>query len=242
MSAAIDSLLNQRRLWRGTPTPRRSEAEAGRDGTPTPRRSEAEAGHHVRQQGWKDADCIPSGFEGLDARLPGGGWPRKALTEILLPTAGIGELRLLMPALLQIHQARRWIALIAPPYLPYPPAWLASGLDLSRLLWVRPRHLADVLWAAEQALQSGTCGAVLTWPDKWPIFRQLRRLQLAAENGDCLGILFHSPDRVDQATPAALRMKLESSPQGLTVRILKARGSRVGTVMISDCGETSAPL
>jgi len=40
-----------------------------------------------------------SGFDALDAELPGGGWPHGVLTELLLPQPGVGELRLLAPAL-----------------------------------------------------------------------------------------------------------------------------------------------
>ena len=40
-----------------------------------------------------------SGFAALDAQLPGGGWPHGTLTELLLAQAGVGELRLLAPAL-----------------------------------------------------------------------------------------------------------------------------------------------
>src|SRR6266581_3067514 len=45
------------------------------------------------------APTLPCGFPGLDAELPGGGWPAGALTEILPAHEGIGELRLLGPAL-----------------------------------------------------------------------------------------------------------------------------------------------
>lgn len=44
----------------------------------------------------------PSGFAALDAQLPGQGWPHGELTELLLPQPGIGELRLLAPALAAI--------------------------------------------------------------------------------------------------------------------------------------------
>ena len=40
-----------------------------------------------------------SGFDALDAQLPGGGWPHGTLTELLLAQVGVGELRLLAPAL-----------------------------------------------------------------------------------------------------------------------------------------------
>src|SRR5690606_5787225 len=41
----------------------------------------------------------PSGFAGLDAHLPGGGWPGHAVTEILSPFSGTLEWRLLGPLL-----------------------------------------------------------------------------------------------------------------------------------------------
>src|SRR2546427_272934 len=45
------------------------------------------------------ADAVPTGFAGLDAALPGGGWPRQGLTELLADEVGIGELGLILPAL-----------------------------------------------------------------------------------------------------------------------------------------------
>ena len=38
-----------------------------------------------------------TGHAALDAVLPDGGWPRRALTELLLPAHGIGEFALLLP-------------------------------------------------------------------------------------------------------------------------------------------------
>ena len=43
-----------------------------------------------------------TGFAALDAQLPGGGWPHGVITELLLPQPGVGELRLLAPALLAL--------------------------------------------------------------------------------------------------------------------------------------------
>ena len=80
---------------------------------------------------------VPSDFPALDAELPGGGWPASALTEILPQHEGIGELRLLGPALARLTRAGRCLAWIAPPHLPYAPALAAAGIDLARLLIVR---------------------------------------------------------------------------------------------------------
>ena len=44
-------------------------------------------------------DALPTGFGALDARLPGGGWPRSGLIEILIRRFGAGEMSLLLPLL-----------------------------------------------------------------------------------------------------------------------------------------------
>src|ERR1051325_10784310 len=74
------------------------------------------------------ASATPTGFEALDRELPGGGWPRGTLTELLVGRAGIGELRLVLPALAALSWAGRRIAWLAPPHLPSAPALAAGGL------------------------------------------------------------------------------------------------------------------
>jgi len=170
---------------------------------------------------------VPTGFPTLDAELPGGGWPAAALTEILPQHEGIGELRILGPALASLSARGRWLAWIAPPYLPYAPALQAAGIDLARLLVVKTRSPRETLWAAEQALRSNACGAVLAWPQKitWP---ELRRLQLATEGSRALAILFRPPRAAGEASPAALRLALDTCEGDLAVRILKRRGAVLG--------------
>lgn len=166
---------------------------------------------------------IPSGFAALDAELPGGGWPAGVLAELLPEHAGIGEVRALGPALARLSGEGRWLAWIAPPYLPYAPALEAAGIDLARVMVVRTRSPQDTLWAIEQALQSGSCGAVLGWPEK-ASFAQLRRLQIAAEGSPALAFLFRPPLAAREASPAALRLHLQSLKGELAVKILKRRG------------------
>jgi protein ImuA len=100
----------------------------------------------------------PTGHAALDAELPGGGWPAAGLTELLLPTPGCGELRLLAPAL--AASALLWVA---PPWLPYAPALARLGVAVERLTVVTPATPADAAWAADQALRSGALAAVLWW-------------------------------------------------------------------------------
>lgn len=171
--------------------------------------------------------ATPSGFAELDASLPGGGWPMGALCELMPATMGIGELSLVTPALSQLAQAGRYIAWIAPPYLPYAPALARQGLPLQHILQVQTRGVQESLWAAEQSLRCPAFGAVLSWPaditDK-----NVRRLQLAAEAGGSLGILYRSPEAAREHSPAALRLRLLPMQAGLAVEIHKCRGGRAG--------------
>ncbi len=169
---------------------------------------------------------VSSGFGELDEQLPGGGWPRGALTEILMPQHGVGALRLLVPALSRLSRDddKRWICWVAPPYIPYAPALVGAGIDLSRVLLVHPKAQQDGLWAVEQSLRSGTCSAVLAWP-ALDDSTAMRRLQLAAEAGDALGFLFRPKRLAPRPSAAALRIQLEpGADTDLSVSILKRRG------------------
>ncbi len=169
---------------------------------------------------------VSTGFRRLDERLPGGGWPLSSLVEILVPAAGVGEIRLLIPALCALSAARpddpRWIAWLGPPHLPYAPALADAGLDPSRTLVIRPRAGRDLLWAMEQALRSGACAAVLAWAGATSD-QALRRLSLAAAEGQSTGFLFRPPCHRSEASPAALRLLLTARENGLDVEILKSR-------------------
>lgn len=168
------------------------------------------------------AQTVASGFSVLDDLLPGGGWPRGALTEIITAHPGIGELRLLLPALARLSRGDRWIAFIAPPYIPFAPALAAAGVELSRLLLVHPRTRTERLWAVETSLRAGACTAVLAWPEA-ATAPQLRRWQLAAEAGDAVGILFQRQNL--ESSPAALRLRLTpAAKNAVELRVLKRRG------------------
>lgn len=188
---------------------------------------------------WRANDCarvaipsIPTGFPGLDAALPGGGWPAAALTEIYADGPGSGELQVLMPAAARLTRAGRWIVLIAPPYIPYAPALAAQGLALQRLILVRTSSAEESFWACEQALRFQGCGAALAWIDRAPE-RALKRLQLAAEAGTAAALLFRS-HRVIPASPAALRLHMERLQNRIVVRVLKRRGSDLAAPITLD--------
>ena len=169
------------------------------------------------------ADGEATGHDALDALLPQGGWPRRSLTELLLPADGVGELALLLPTLARMTQAGSTVAVIAPPYVPYAPAWQAAGVDLS-LLEIVDAAPRDALWAFEQCLRSGACAAVLGWPVQAD-GPALRRLQVAADSGECLGFALRDRRHAANPSAAALRLEAVSDAQGgSTWQVRKCRG------------------
>ena len=167
---------------------------------------------------------VASGFAVLDAELPGGGWPRGALSELLVDGAGLGELSLLMPALAAIRAEGGWSLAVGAPYPLHAPAWAAAGVDLARLVVVSPAAERDALWAAEQALASGAPDAVLCWTTHADA-RAVRRLQVAAAAGGAAAFLFRPTRAAAEASVAPLRLALAAAPAGrLAVSILKRRG------------------
>lgn len=204
---SIENLLSHPLLWRG------------QDGGPA------------------DTAAIATGFEELDRYLPGGGWPLAGISEILVERYGLGELSVLMPALAalsrQAVEAKKWIVWIAPPFVPYAPALLHHGVDLSRILLVHPKaprgdaDPKDALWAVEQAIRSQSSIAALAWVRHADI-TALRRLQLGAEQYRCWTVLFRPAAAVTDSSPAVLRFRLLPGGErnGIRVEIQKCRGRK----------------
>lgn len=106
------------------------------------------------------------------------------------------------------------LALVAPPRLLHAPAWQAAGIDLG-VLQVIEASPRDALWAFEQCLRSGARAAVIGWPRQADA-QALRRLQVAADSGDCLGFVLRERRHAANPSPAALR--LEHDGDGWRIR------------------------
>lgn len=233
-------------------------------GTDTPR---AELGRLLEQHPaiWRGrsvarVETVPTGFAALDEALPGNGWPRAGLVEILIPRLGVGEMCLLLPALAALthRPSARWCAWISPPFEPFAPALAAHGVKLERLFVAR----GDSSWAFEQALTSGACEMVMAWagqpraraqaversattqrltaPRRTRInrsaelqVREIRRLQLAAEKGRALGVLFRSQQAAREFSNAVLRLLVQPLEEGARVTLLKSRGGQRGAIDLS---------
>jgi cell division inhibitor SulA/protein ImuA len=179
-----------------------------------------------------------SGFPALDAELPGGGWPRGALTELLAEHGGSGELGLLLPALATLTGAGQTVVLVAPPYQAHAPAWAAAGIRLDGLRLVFPRRPRDALWAGVEALRCGGVAATLLWLDE--SFRgglpanSLRRLQVAAGEGGGAAFCFRPAQAAVTASPAPLRLQLQPAGRQLRVTLLKRRGPPARQAILLD--------
>ena len=173
---------------------------------------------------------IATGFQALDALLPDQGWPAGGLTELMLPSSGIGELRLLAPALKQLsqaeHWAKRWIVWVNPPFTLHAPALVHLGIATQHILLVHPQTHKDSLWAVEHACKSGTCSTVLAWLDEHKLRpTDTRRLQLASKSGGTWTCLFRSHRSAQAPSMAELRLLLRpATADELQVDIVKRRG------------------
>ena len=194
-----------------------------------------------------------TGFTVLDAELSGGGWPHRVLTELLMPQVGLGELRLLVPALSRIAgtgegtaSTGRCVMLFDPPAALCGWALAQLGVNAQQLLVVYGRegargaaHLrrllpsADLLWALEQALKSGHVGAALAWLPQSLRADALRRLQLAAQAHDGPVFLFREVEARLKPSAAPLRLLLQGAGiDRLSVRVLKRRGPPLAQALV----------
>jgi cell division inhibitor SulA len=186
-------------------------------------------------------DAVASGFVALDRELPGGGWPQASLTELLLDHEGIGELRLVLPALKALVQAGEWIALIAPPHLPYAPAFARHGIEPGRVIVVDTAEEKNRWWSAEQVLRANSAGALLFWP-RAVTDAQTRRLQLAAQDSQSLAFVFTGTARATQPSPAPLRIRLSQAEQKLRIDVFKRRGGVMTRPLLLDVAALSVNI
>lgn len=175
---------------------------------------------------------VPSGFQELDKALPGGGWPVGNLTELLLPTEGLGEIGLLSRMLEQVTQAGRHILLVSPPHTPYMPAWENLGMNSRRIVIVKAHTSAERLWTLEQGVKCGAFGAILGWLSGISP-QATRKLQILARSVATLVFLFRPASTRLEPSAAPLRILLDpvhshALSHTLCLHLLKRRGMPAG--------------
>jgi len=169
---------------------------------------------------------VDSGYQTLNQHLKGG-LPKNGVIEIQ-SIAGIGELRLFMPFLLQLSKdeasdTERKIVLIAPPGQVNALMFAQQGVSPELIIVIEAYEPAEALWAAEQCLKSGSCFAVLLWQQEIAV-HQVKRLKQAALQGDAVQLLFRAKQCLDVPLPVSLSLALSPHQQGLAIEIKKQQG------------------
>jgi len=166
---------------------------------------------------------ISTGFSNLDNVLSGG-WPENGVVALnSLP--GIGELRLLLPYLKSRNQHdKRLVVVINPPSLLNAEFLHEQEIDLNDILIVHTEEHQTQLWCAEQCLKSGCCASVLMWPGQLQ-HHQVKRFQLAAQQGHALLFTFHCQQQAASGLPFSLVLSLSPAPEGIVVDMTKRIGS-----------------
>lgn len=136
-----------------------------------------------------------SGSASIDSCLPYKGYESGTIIEYLQNSAGSGATTLALSAAREaLAVTDRFCVVVDWRRQFYPPAAAALGLDLKRIVIVRPTTLADRLWAIDQALRCPSIVAVIAEIEQLDD-HAARRLQLAAESGGGLGFLVRSSQR-----------------------------------------------
>ena len=83
------------------------------------------------------------------------------------------------------------------------------------------------LWSAEQCLKSGCCYATLNWQNNLQV-HQIKRLQLAAQQGKAVQFIFSQHQQSQGALPLHLQLTLQPNEQGIEIKVDRHRGYPAG--------------
>jgi recombination protein RecA len=211
--------------------------------------------HHDRPR----AKPLPLGLTAIDEALPEGGLPRGAVVELSAPR-GLARATTLALAACASAQAAAcargaidsigaWCAFIDPASTLFAPGVVTAGVDLTRLLVVRPpldalarvavrvasSRAFSVVVIDAAGVPGGAAGVRL---DRWSTIT--RRLALSVEGGDTTVLLL--TDRCQARSmplPVAMRIELERpAPLRMSIRVAKDRRGRVTSPASIALGQT----
>lgn len=169
------------------------------------------------ERAYRSGRCAAStGLAVLDTRLPWGGLPRGALHEVLGEAEDAARFCFVAALLARLPTSAgrilwcRASAATAEVGRPYGSGLDRLGLPPERLILLDARHPADVLWAMEEGLRCRGLAAVVGEGVEVSMTAS-RRLQLAAEAGEGLGLLLPPPGKISPSV-ALTRWQVKAAP------------------------------
>jgi protein ImuA len=193
-----------------------------------------------------------TGLPALDALLPGGGFARGAVHEILcapehgsalffatLLARSSAAVRKDSAVSSACGQPHRWICWCDPGREMYPPALANHGIALSHLLLLQPANSRDMLWAISESLRCKGVAAVVAAPPRLSRIAA-RRLQLSAERGGGVGLLLrHTNAPGIDCYAAATRWLVRPAPgertlQRWNVQLIHGHGGCIGQTVLLE--------
>ena len=178
---------------------------------------------------------LPAGalVELVDAAEGAGGWS----VALLLARDACTDGRLRGTVMPREAASGKYLVLVDGRGCFYPPAAARLGIDLDRLLLVRPRDRPTLHTALELSLRCAAVGAVVGWCDRLRS-AESQRLRLAAEAGGGLGLLLRPPGAGRDASFADLRLLVAPLPPAgkerrVRLEVLRRRG-RAGQALVLE--------
>jgi protein ImuA len=184
----------------------------------------------------------------LDAALPDGGLPR-GVVELAAPRALGGGASIALAAVRAalVRSPEAWCAWVDPESTLYAPGVVSAGVDLARLLVVRPPRselariavkvagsrafdvIAIDMDPLPGAIQKAPSYAPRPRKRAWPSEVLVRKLALlAAEGGATILLLTDSTIFRAVPWPVALRLEISRTPESISLRVAKDRRGRGG--------------
>jgi recombination protein RecA len=200
-----------------------------------------------------DSSKLSLGWPELDAALPDGGLPR-GVVELAAPRALGGAASIALAAIRAAHErdAKAWCAWVDPEATLYAPGVAFAGVDLERLLVIRPPRAevariavkvaasrafdviaidVDVVPGASAAAPTKSSKSTRNKRSAWPMDVLVRKLALLAAEGGATVLLLSDSSLPRAVTwPVALRLELSRTPDAIALRVAKDRRGRVGAV------------
>jgi hypothetical protein len=216
--------------------------------------SEIARGESIEARDRIASTTLPLGWPELDAQLPDGGLPQ-GVVEIAAPRALGGATSIALSAVHAAHakDARSWCAWLDPEATLYAPGVLYAGVDLARLLIIRPPR-SEIGRIAVKATSSRAFDVVVVDMDRisgdesprayfdpieskrarsrskkrpWPPELLVRKLALlSADAGTTVILLTDSNTRRETPWPVSLRLECTRTESSILLRVAKDRRGR----------------